>query len=95
MKTQTFDGASVVFEGNSGALSVDGTSTLTLGSTLVVRGKTGSIGQAVFQGGTGQLINQGLISADVLGGTLTINPTQFTNTGTVEEKNGGTIVIIP
>jgi hypothetical protein len=35
------------------------------------------------------------IFADSAGGTLTINPTQFTNTGAVEKKNGGTIVIVP
>jgi len=92
---QTFDDASVVFEGNSGSLGVEGNSTLTLGPSMIVRGKTGTIGQAVFQGGTSHLINEGLISADTAGGTLTIRPNQFTNTGTVEEKNGGTIVIVP
>ena len=91
--TQSFETGSVVFEGNSGSLGVDGDTTLTLGPAMVVRGKTGRIGQAVLQGGAGHLINEGLISADVAGGTLTINPTQFTNEGTVEEKNGGTIIV--
>ena len=91
--TQTFGTGKVVFEGSSGSLGVDGNTTLTLGPAMVVRGKTGRIGQAVLQGGAGHLVNQGLISADTAGGTLTINPTQFTNEGTVEEKNGGTIIV--
>jgi len=92
---QTFDNASIVFGNGSGFLSVEGNSTLTLGPNAVVRGKNGIIGQPIFTGGTNKLINQGLISADVAGGTLTIKPTVFENTGTVEQKNGGKIVIIP
>jgi len=88
---QTFDNASVVFEGSSGSLSAEGNATLTLGPAMVISGKTADIGRPVFQGLSSHLINQGLISADMDGGTLRINPTQFTNTGTVEVKNGGNI----
>ncbi|MCC7373741.1 MAG: Ig-like domain-containing protein [Verrucomicrobiales bacterium] len=89
---QTFDTGSVVFTGDGGHLSVDGNATLTLGPNMVVRGKTGTIGQPVFVGGSSTLINQGLISADVAGGTLTIRANVFQNTGRLEEKNGGRLV---
>ncbi len=89
---QTFNTGGIVFEGNTGILSVEGNSTLTLGPDMVVRGKSGTIGQAVFAGGTNKIINQGRISADVAGGTLTLRPTQFENTGILEEKNGGKLV---
>jgi hypothetical protein len=92
--TQAFDNASVVFEGNSGSLSAEGNGTvLTLGPATVVRGKSGTIGQSFFLGGNTHIVNQGLISADVAGGTLRVSPAQFTNTGTVEQKDGGTIVV--
>ena len=92
---QTFDNGSVVFVGTSGTLGVEDKSTLTLGPNAVVRGRTGTIGQPLLAGQTNKLINQGLISADVAGGTLTIKPTVFENTGKVEEKNGGKVVIVP
>ncbi|MCL4177578.1 MAG: Ig-like domain-containing protein [Verrucomicrobia bacterium] len=92
---QTLNTGSILFAGNSGFLSVEGNSTLTLGPAMVVRGKTGTLGQPVFAGGANRLINQGLISADGTGGTLTIRPTQFENTGTLQELNGGRIVIVP
>jgi len=62
---------------------------------MVVRGKSGTLGQPVFAGGNNRLINQGLISADVAGGTLTIRPSQFENSGTLRELNGGKIIVIP
>jgi carbonic anhydrase/acetyltransferase-like protein (isoleucine patch superfamily) len=89
--SQSF-GGEVLFEGDSGFLSVDGNSTLTLGPTALVHGRTGRIGQAVFVGGTSVLVNQGIIRASVAGGTLTVNPTTFTNTGTLEQINGGRLV---
>jgi hypothetical protein len=64
-------------------LSIENATTLTLGADMVVRGKTGSIGDAHLFGGHGKLINQGLISIDVPGGTLDITPSPFSNTGTI------------
>ncbi len=68
--TQTFDNATVNLgsASSTGNLSIDvaGATTLTLGSGVVVQG-TGTVGQARFVGGTGNLINQGLISANVAG----------------------------
>ncbi|MBL9128043.1 MAG: hypothetical protein JNL97_10370, partial [Verrucomicrobiales bacterium] len=88
---QTF-GGEIVFEGDSGFVSLDGNATLTLAPTARIRGKSGRIGQAIFNGGTSTLINQGTIRADVAGGTLTVNPDTFTNTGTLEQANGGRLV---
>src|SRR6185436_18688111 len=90
---QTFNTGSVIFEGDTGYLGVERDSTLTLGPAMIVRGKSGTIGQSFFVTGNTKLINQGLISANTAGGTLTINPTVFENTGTLEELNGGKIVI--
>ena len=92
---QVLNTGQIVFAGNSGYLSVEGNSTLTLGPAMVVRGKSGTLGQPVFAGGNNRLINQGLISADVAGGTLTIRPSQFENSGTLRELNGGKIIVIP
>ncbi len=44
-------------------------------------------------GGNGTLINQGVISADLSGQTLTINPTNFTNQGTLNAINGATLTL--
>src|SRR5207247_860307 len=73
--TQTLATGTVEFAGDSGILGLSGVASLTLGPNVVVHSKSGNIGQRVFFGGPQSLINQGLISADVPGGTLTINPT--------------------
>ena len=59
---------------------------LTIATTTSVRGKAGVLATG---SSTDQIVNQGLISADVSGGIITINPTTFTNSGTVEARNGG------
>jgi hypothetical protein len=77
-------------------LSIDGTGTSTLASTVVVRGQ-GNIGTALFVGGNNVLTNNGLISADVGGGTLTItrpaNAGSFINNGTLQAINGASLVL--
>ncbi len=95
--TQTFDNATVNLgsASSTGNLGIEGTTTLTLGSGAVVQG-AGTVGQARFVGGTGTLINQGLINANINGLTLTINPSgTFTNSGTAEASNGGILTINP
>ena len=95
--SQTFNNATVNLgsASSSGILSIDGGGTLTLGSGVVVQGR-GNIGPVAFDSGTGNLINQGLISASVSGQTLTINPNgTFTNSGTVEALSGSTLSIQP
>jgi hypothetical protein len=91
---QTLDNCRIVFAGSSAALTIDGGTTLTLGPAMVVRGKAGYVGPRPFAVGISRLINQGLISADIAGGTLTLSPTQFENPGTIRADGAGTSVVI-
>ena len=95
--TQTFNNATINL-GNatqSANLALELGGTLTLGSGAVVQGR-GALGAAVFVGGTNNLVNGGLISANINGGTLTVNPSgTFTNNGTAEARNGGILTIGP
>lgn len=61
-------------------------STVTFGPGVSVRGSIGAISS------TGTLINQGLISADVAGGTIKVTAATFTNVGILEELNGGNLI---
>jgi hypothetical protein len=57
---------------------------LTIGSGITVRGQNGTIGQAGYPWGSPanvSVINQGVISCDVSGGTITINAQPFSNLG--------------
>ena len=74
-------------------LSVEGNNTPTLGANVLVRG-AGTIGQAVIVGGTNGLTNQGTITADRSGLTLSIQPDSFSNTGTLNASNGGILNVI-
>ncbi|MEO7114946.1 MAG: hypothetical protein ABIZ18_03730, partial [Caldimonas sp.] len=92
---QTISGTVSINLNDPGArLSVEGTGTTTLASGVTVHGQ-GNIGTALFAGGNNLLINKGLISADVNGGTLSITPPggsgSFTNAGTLRAINGGTL----
>ncbi|MGV3771781.1 MAG: Ig-like domain-containing protein [Verrucomicrobiales bacterium] len=95
--TQTFGPATVEFVGvNSGVLGIAGVTTLTLNNDVLIHGRTGAIGQPVFEAtGIQTLVNQGTISADVPGGTLTVNPDVFINNGTATFSNGGKLVLPP
>lgn len=86
---QIFNTGQVNFAGNSGGLQIEPGTTLTLGPAMVVRGRSGTIGPSSI--GTVTLVNQGLISADVAGGTITITAAQFENSGTLECRNGGSV----
>lgn len=99
--------STVVFEGPtfSGPLrtvSMDGNAgTFTIGPTGVIRTNPGLAGNAQIgagganYGGAMTLINQGLISSQAASRAITINPASFTNTGTVEARNGGLLSIAP
>ena len=74
--------------------------TFTVGPTGVIRTAAGLGGDAqigggfFFSGGAMALTNNGLISSQVSGRTITINPTtSFTNAGTLEASNGGILVV--
>jgi len=73
-----------------GLLAGPGGGTLTIGSGVTVR--TGTQGGTVGQMGTG-LVNQGMISAQTAGTTLTVQGTNWTNesTGVLEAKDGGAL----
>ena len=95
--SQTLSGdGSVVFGFNASAYNAlrvaNGGTTLTIGSGITVRGKTGQIGYAASPwGGPANVavVNQGTISADVSGGTITINAQPFSNLGLMGAANGG------
>jgi hypothetical protein len=90
--TQTLAGTGqVVFTGTNqpgSVLPVGGT--LTIGAGITVHGALGIVGDSSLP-----LINQGTISADVAGGTITIRANPFTNTGTTNQLNGGKLVVNP
>ena len=92
----------ILFEGAVGGtrfVEMNGTAgTFTIGATGVIRtnaGLTGdgSIGGSQNFGGAMTLVNQGLISSQVSGRTITISAASLTNTGTVEATNGGTVSV--
>ena len=75
---------------------VNAETTLTLGLGITVRGENGEIGYSTRSYGGPQnvgVINQGTISADVSGGTVTVNAEPFTNQGLAQAVNGGTLAI--
>ena len=79
-------------------LAVDGTGSTTLGAGIAVRGQ-GNFGQAINIGGDHTLTLNGLVSADVGGGTLNIvtpgngSGSGFINNGTLQAVNGGTLLL--
>ncbi|MDB5357081.1 MAG: tandem-95 repeat protein [Phycisphaerales bacterium] len=76
--------------GALGLYGQPGTQTLTIGSGVTVHG-TGTVGPYELVGGTtGNLVNQGTISADVSGQILNVTPpNNFTNQGTASASGGG------
>ena len=95
---QTISGSgTIVFADNNtnNRLNVEA-GNLTLGAGITVRGNTGVIGGQSFAGGNATLTNQGLIAADVSGGTVRVNVNNgITNTGTLQANNGGTLWLDP
>jgi hypothetical protein len=95
--TQVVSGTGSINLNDAGALlSVEGTGNTTLGAGITVHGQ-GSIGQASYSSGNNTLTSNGLISADVHGGTLSLNAPasggSFINNGTLQAINGGTLVL--
>jgi RHS repeat-associated protein len=100
LNTQTISSGTFQFSGSSGNMDVEGGTTVTLGSGVNVQGGNGTIGNIDFTGGAHTLINQGTISANVSGQTLTVTsssswPLTFTNQGTAQAAGGGKLVITP
>lgn len=89
---QTLNSGTISFEGTTGANRVIQTdSTLTLGAGVVVRGGRGTI----FTSSNSVVVNNGRISADVAGQSISIYLARFTNNGIVEAINGGEILFVP
>ena len=90
--TEALSGTGTIVFGTYGAnnaLSVGGDLlSLTIGPSITIRGSSGTINSLFNR----SVINQGTISADgsggAAGGTITINPTTFTNQGTLRATNG-------
>ena len=94
---QAIGGTVTINLNDAGArLALEGTGSTTLGSGVTVRGQ-GNIGQALFASGNNALTNNGLISADVVGGTLNVvqpaNGGTFVNNGTLQAINGATLLL--
>jgi hypothetical protein len=88
------DGTGTVNLGDTGAgnrIDLDGNGTTTIGSGITIRGENGTIGNQINIGGTQTLVNNGLISADVNGGTLSLVQSAVTNNNVLEARNGGTL----
>ena len=84
--SQSLTGNGTVVFGDSGnnyVYLVNGGTTLTLGPGIMVQGQNGNIGD-----GYGSVVNQGTISADVAGGTITINAQPFVNQATLIGTGG-------
>jgi hypothetical protein len=99
---QTLAGA-ILFEGAVGGVrhvEMNGTAgTFTVGTTGVIRTNAGLTGDAdiggpSLYGGAMTLANNGLISSQVSGRTITLDPAGgFTNAGTFEAVNGGNLTV--
>jgi hypothetical protein len=98
---QTLSGT-IQFEpgGDQSSVTMSSAGTFTVGTTGVIKtlaGLTGdvSVGSGGFAYNAAMaLVNNGLISSQVNGRTLTINPaTSFTNSGIIEAINGGTLAV--
>ncbi len=91
--SQTLDGTgSAVFGSNSQNSMRVATAgdTLTIGPDITIRGQTGNIGYSPDWGGPADVsfINQGIIDADTAGGVITINGSNWSNTGQIRAETG-------
>ena len=96
---ETLGGNATITLGNSTAnrLYLGNNAALTLGANTLVQGQNGQfIASTPSQTSTTTLINNGRVSANVSGGTITVQPGTLTNnaTGTLEAVNGGHLVTI-
>ncbi len=95
---QTLTGTGDVLFGSTGSsnrLTIEGNSTLTIDTGIMLHGQNGTIGGQAITGGTNALVNNGTIAADVSGGTLNIAANNFSNgsSGTLETQTGAGIAI--
>jgi hypothetical protein len=86
--TETLGGTGT-FRLDSNNLSISGTDTVTVGPNLTIHG-SGSIGGSSFSN-SGAVINQGTITVDTAGKTLSITAAPFTNSGTLQVMSEGSL----
>ena len=87
--TQSFNSGTISFDdATNNVVEMQAAGTLTLGATAAIRGNTGTIGGSHYFGAAMTLVNQGLISAEVSGRTITIQGPSYTNAGTLQALNG-------
>ncbi len=98
--SQTLGGSgTVVFGENATTYNAlrlaDGGTTLTIGPGITVEGQNGTIGYSSAWGGPQNVsvVNQGVISADVSGGTISIEAQPFINEALAQGTNGGSLTI--
>ena len=95
LDTVTLNGTSFADTTTGGTILVGSGTTLTFngatidGGTLNIQGELDSTGSSTISGAT--IINQNLIN--IVSGTLTIDPTPMTNTGTIEVHSGAGLVL--
>ena len=76
-------------------ISLDSNVAVTFGAALTVDGAVGTIGTSDFDStGVKTITNNGTISADVAGGTITVEPATGTNNNILSAENGGTLALV-
>jgi Hint domain len=90
--TETFDNATITLGSANGLDEMDANGTLTLGAGVTVQ--TAATIEADTLGGQGLLVNEGTILDDTAG-QFFIEPSDFTNAGTITVSNGAEMTIEP
>jgi hypothetical protein len=85
-------GRTINLESTGADLNVAGNNTLTVAPGATVRGR-GQVRSDLFVSGTGILVNNGVISADVAANLLSISTDAFTNNGTLQLVNGASLTV--
>lgn len=94
--TQALNGNGVITFGSTGGsnrLAIDNGGTLDVGSGITIHGQNGTIGNQVVVGGTSTLNNNGNITADVAGGSISVLAATTNNSNIISATNGGQIVL--
>ena len=89
----TIDLVSLNVANSGGAVQIDSGATLDLAGTVITGGTLNNLG-TVNSTGTSALNGVGVTNSGLMeatGGTLTIDPTSTTNTGTIEAASGATV----
>ena len=94
---QTLGGtATINLNDPSARISIEGNGSTTLGANVLIQGE-GEIGNAIYGGGNNALTNNGTITANVAGGTLTLNAPansgSITNNNVLSASGGGTLAL--